>query len=286
MNSKVRIELRVLLWICSSLSLVNSPLAKANAIIVPNYMANEYGANNVAPFDIAAIYDSSMRYQEMFDASQFGNVVAGGEYITQIAFRAGSLDGPFTASIQNIQFDLTTTANTSLSLTFADNVGADDTTVFSGSWSFSSAGAAPGRQPAGGPAPAIFDIVLNLTTPFFYNPANGNLVLDLRNFSGGQTAYFDAAFQSNPSGAVISSVWAGDAAATSTSSGQSAAVGPVAQFTFRPNPVPEPSAMGLELTCLGFLLTWRFSKTSRNGMRGHIQESSLSISEQTNANMG
>jgi hypothetical protein len=251
----------------------NIPCAEAQTIIVPNNMANAYGANNVNPFDIAAVYASSMRYQEMFGASQFGTVAAGGEYITQIAFRAGSLDGPFSA--------MTTTENAALSLVFGDNVGADDTTVFSGAWSFSSAGAAQGQ-----PGPSNFDILLNLTTPFFYNPANGNLVLDVRNFSGGQTAYFDAAFQSNPSGAVVTSVWANNVAATSTSSGQSAAVGPVAQFTFRPNPVPEPSAMGLELSGFGLLLIWTFSKVSRNGKRGYFQRPSVSISEQTNANRG
>lgn len=253
MKAATRLKLGIPFWMFLILSLVNTQLVKAIAIIVPNNMANIYGADNVAPFDIAAIYASSMRYQEMFDASQFTNVAAGGEYISQIAFRAGSLDGPFSATLQSIQFDLSTTANNSLSLTFADNVGVNNTTVFSGTWSFSSAGAVPGREGAGGPAPAVFDIVLYLTTPFFYNPANGNLVLDVRNFSGGQTAYFDDSWQN---GEGVSSVWSNDVSALATTSGQSSVVGLITQFTFSATPIPEPSPLVLVIIYSTTFAAW------------------------------
>ena len=46
--------------------------------------------------------------------------------------------------------------------------------------------------PTGGPKD--FDIVINFTTPFLYNPFLGNLLLDVRNFGGGLTTQFDAQF--------------------------------------------------------------------------------------------
>ena len=61
--------------------------------------------------------------------------------------------------------------------------------IFSGALAFSSAFTGP----AGGPKD--FDILVDLTTPFFYNPALGNLLLDVRNFSGEPTppsTFFDA----------------------------------------------------------------------------------------------
>jgi hypothetical protein len=168
-----------------------------------------------------------MRYQQMYDASQFASVANGGEYITQINFRAASIDGAFSTTLQNMHFNLTTTASMSLNSTFAENVGSDDTTVFSGSWSFSSAGGSAG--------PSVFDIVLNLTTPFFYNPANGNLVLDIKNFGGGDSVYFDDAY--NDGG--VTRAYSGDVFDPSAENSDNE--GLVTQFTF--SPVPEPASL-------------------------------------------
>src|ERR1039458_5715746 len=232
MNAGTSLKRTILLRIVFSFILFNLQLVGAQTIVAPNNLANTYGGSaNVAPFDIGNFYISSMRYQQMYDATQFGGVATGGEYITRIAFRAASIDNAFSDNtLQSIQFDLSTTANTGLSSTFADNVGADDTMVFNGSWTFSSAGGAAG--------PSVFDIVLNLTTPFFYNPANGNLVLDVRNIGGGNSAYFDDSYMA---GEGISRVWSRDVSASTAISSDE--IGLVTQFTF--SPVPEPSVLGL-----------------------------------------
>jgi hypothetical protein len=75
--------------------------------------------------------------------------------------------GPFTFSLSTTTADWNT-----LSSTYAANIGADNTTVFNGSLS----------QPwAFGDTPTI-----SFTTPFTYNPADGNLLLDVvANTSGG-----------------------------------------------------------------------------------------------------
>src|SRR2546428_167253 len=40
--------------------------------------------------------------------------------------------------------------------------------------------------------PKEFDIIVNLTTPFFYNPKLGSLLMDVRNVGRGTTTQFDA----------------------------------------------------------------------------------------------
>jgi hypothetical protein len=109
--------------------------------------------------------------------------------ITGLAFRPDAFTGAaFSTTLSNVSIFLTTTTNApdALSSTFANNEGADKTLVHSGSLSLSSADTGP----AGGPK--AFDIVINLTTPFLYNPGSGNLLLEVQNFGGGTTTFFDA----------------------------------------------------------------------------------------------
>ena len=61
-----------------------------------------------------------------------------------------------------------------MSTTFADNVGPDNTLVFSGPFTAASPGC-PQNLPV-----CPFDININFTTPFLYNPMQGRLLLDLK----------------------------------------------------------------------------------------------------------
>jgi hypothetical protein len=147
-------------------------LAQAGTIVVPNSLSSAEGnSNNEWPFR------DSQRYQQVYAASQFGS----GGLITQIAFRPDVTFGnAFSMTIANIQIDLSTTSATpdGLSDTFASNVGADDIVVYAGAFAVSTSFTGPAS------GPKAFDIIINLTTPFFYNPSLGNLLLDVRNFSG------------------------------------------------------------------------------------------------------
>ena len=89
--------------------------------------------------------------------------------------------------MSNVSIFLMTTANgpDALSTNFADNEGIDKTLVHSGPLSLSSANIGS----AGGPK--AFDIVINLTTAFLYNPALGNLLLEVQNLEDGGTTPFD-----------------------------------------------------------------------------------------------
>jgi hypothetical protein len=102
--------------------------------------------------------------------------------ITGISFRAtpGSAPGPFagnSVSVSDLIVKLSSTAVSANeasglqpSATFAANLGADAATVFSGAATFTTAATGKGAQP--------FDYTLTFATPFTYNPAAGNLLVD------------------------------------------------------------------------------------------------------------
>src|SRR5437879_3955989 len=104
-----------------------------------------------------------------------------------------------------------------------------------------------------GPAvgPKDFDICITLMTPFIYDPANGNLLMDVRNTGGGATTQFDA---EETFGDSISRVW-NTSSADATGNPDTLAL--VTQFSFTPVAVPEPSAyVAFAAGALGLLL-WR-----------------------------
>jgi len=154
-----------------------------STLVVPNASANVEGnINNTYPFNIGAI---TMRYQQVYAAAEFATMPAGGALITGIAFRPDGVWGGFSTTLPAIQIEFSTTASApdGLSATFTNNPGPNNAVVFNGPLTLSSAAAG---------SPRAFDIIIPLTTPFFYNPAAGNLLLDLRNIGGGLTTQFDA----------------------------------------------------------------------------------------------
>lgn len=119
-----------------------------------------------------------VRYQQVYAASAFSNLPPGGALLTRIFFRA-DCGSSRVFTVTNLQVNLSTTSRgpDDLSSNFVENIGSDDTVVFSSKPWFT-----PG---SGGCTPTVpigfqKDIVLDL--PFFYNPARGNLLLDLRNW--------------------------------------------------------------------------------------------------------
>src|SRR5580704_9366006 len=100
-------------------------------LIVPNEWSTAQGdAGNLFPL----FSSKPIRYQQVFDASQFSRLTPGGGLINRIAFRGHGPGVPFTGTVPQLQVNLSTTQKSpdGLSSTFADNVGPDDTRVFSG----------------------------------------------------------------------------------------------------------------------------------------------------------
>ena len=150
----------------------------AGPLIVPNEWTSAQGTTgNLLPLFSA----QPIRYQQVFDASQFSRLSPGGGLINRIAFRGHGPGVPFAGTVPQLQVNLSTTAKSpdALSSTFAGNVGADDVQVFSGP--LQAAVTFSGD-------PTKFEVVVNFTTPFFYDPAKGNLLLDVRNSQGGTEA--------------------------------------------------------------------------------------------------
>jgi hypothetical protein len=144
-------------------------------LVVPNQWTSVQGdTGNLFPL----FSSQPIRYQEVFDASQFSRLNPGGGLINRIAFRGHGPGTPFTGTVAQLQINLSTTSKVpdALSSTFAENVGPDDTQVFSGP--VQTAVTFTGD-------PTNFEVVIIFTTPFFYDPAKGNLLLDVRNMQGG-----------------------------------------------------------------------------------------------------
>jgi hypothetical protein len=162
--------------------------AMADTVVAPGDLTSMEGdSNNAYPFNISDFSLTSQRYQQVYNSSLFSSLPAGGVIITGIAFRVDDGTGHnFSSTLPDIQLNLSTTSagEGTLSMTFANNVGANDTIVYArGALSLSG---------TAGSTPNPFNVIINFSQPFLYDPATGNLLLDVRNYGGALTTQFDA----------------------------------------------------------------------------------------------
>jgi hypothetical protein len=144
-----------------------------------------------------------------------------------------------------------------LSTVFAENVGVNNTVVYSGPITFSSAFTGP---PGG---PKDFDVIINFTRPFLYTPTAGNLLADFRTVgylwgSGNPLPVMDFVNGSGTFG-VVSTV----AANINATSGTPGIQGYVTRFTFTAVPEPASLVLGSEMALAllgGAWLRWRRSR--------------------------
>lgn len=223
------------LFAASVLLVVCSSSARADVLVVPNTSATVEGNDdNFGPF-----FSNSVRYQQVYSASQFPSSM-GPLLITQIAFRPdGAVTDPFLFVVAtSVRMDLSTTSSApaTLSTVFANNVGADNKTVFD-NFVFLKV---PVTGPPGGPKDFT---VTFATNPFLYDPSAGNLLLDVRTFQsgGGISAALDAESNS-PFMAHV------DAPSIAAPTGGFFVDGLVTQFQF--TSIPEPSTVLSSLVAL------------------------------------
>ncbi len=147
----------------------------AGPLVVPNEWSKAFGnTGNLFPL----FSSQPMRYQQVFDAAEFSGLNPSGGIINRIAFRGHGPGIPFIGTVPQLQVNLSTTSKApdALSSTFANNVGNDDKQVFSGPYQ---------TQVTYNGDPTNFEVVISFTSPFFYDPTKGNLLLDVRNLQGG-----------------------------------------------------------------------------------------------------
>jgi hypothetical protein len=217
---------------------------RAQVIVVPNTLAtndgNSFGTTPSGP--------TSVREMQIYDASQFG-ALSGPSFLTQFAYRPDRIlgqSGPRSVNLR-IYASTTTRSVAGLSMTFADNLGADNTLVFNGTLNWTT-----GNLPGPGNT-RQFDIVFPCTTPFLYDPAAGNLLLDTQLSGNGQSITLDTV-EGNPTAREIVNT-------TSSTAVTAEFVAPfvqVTQFTF----VPEPSCLSLlTLAAIGMANRRRANRT-------------------------
>jgi hypothetical protein len=163
-------------------SAMGDVVAAAPQFVVPSLLATTEGnANQNYPFNMANDGTQTMRYQQLYAASEFNEAGA----ITAIRFRRNGTAAAFSVTGIDCKVNLgyAATSYATPSSTFADNVGRGTTTVFDGLLSISSNSTT---------TPRTFDVVITLTRPFFYNPTRGDLLLDMFMRSQTATVVFDS----------------------------------------------------------------------------------------------
>jgi len=144
--------------------------AFGQTLVVPNTQATAPGNMPLPPGAKAG------RFQEVIGSGQFPGPVV----ISSIRFRSATGAGAFSANYASYRITLSTTPaypNTNgthilPSLTYANNVGPDATTVFDAPVSGSSSGCAA-------PGPCPFDLVIPFASPFSFDPSKGRLLVDI-----------------------------------------------------------------------------------------------------------
>jgi hypothetical protein len=161
-------------------------------VVHPNaYASSSTGANNAWPF---AYTNGAGDYQQSFEGAQFPGPIA----ISQLGFRYGT-DTVRSGGTVDCKIWLSYCAGpyNALSATFATNLGASPTVVFDG--------IATVPQFTGDPAtPNAFSFFIPLTTPFPYDPSQGDLLMTVETRVAGSTSW--AAFE-RASGAGASRVY-------------------------------------------------------------------------------
>jgi hypothetical protein len=204
-------------------------IAFGNTVVVPNANTSVTANDKSGPIPTTPI---SIRAQTIVHPSQFPQ---GPISISRLSVRAAPGTGPLQVPITgNVYLSTSRTwpdasGNPMLSAAFADNVGPDNTLVFSGTTMIVSPGCA-----GSGPCPFSNDIAF--TQPFIYDPADGPLLIDFQftSYLEQATGQFDV-MDCSASNCVENGV---DAVPVGSSTGSIKFSGTVMQLTYTPYVYP------------------------------------------------
>lgn len=191
------------------------------------------GSGNCFPFSCG--YNGE--YQQVYTGSDFSGPIT----ITGLEFSNTQYNSGTTAIAGTWTFDLSTTtaAWNTLSTTPASNIGSDNTQVFTGSisqaWAFGDT------------------LTFVFATPFTFNPANGNLLLDVQ-ASGVTSTGGNLFFDYDGSGSGVFGRYF---------NGQTATDGLVTGFMTNAQSVPEPGSLAVFGLGLGLLALGGFAASAK-----------------------
>jgi hypothetical protein len=134
-------------------------------------------ADSEAPDRTGGNHPEAARQQGIAHRSEFDTLPVGGAWLTEIRYRPdGAVPVGEVASFGRVQFSLSVTQVDPLhmSFTFADNITGTPIVVYNAAWSSTVINPDP---PGAGTRP--FDFRIPLESPYFYNPAEGNLLYDI-----------------------------------------------------------------------------------------------------------
>ncbi len=147
--------------------------SSGDSVFSPDIPLSSANGGGRGPFLMTSDSAPSYRLQEVHGAADFARADNLTLLITGMSYAARLGSAPIDVTVSSVEIHLSTTTRNpdSLSFTFAENIGANETTVFSGSLRLYDT------------APGDYGIQIEFQTPFLYDYRAGNLLLDVRNFA-------------------------------------------------------------------------------------------------------
>lgn len=139
-------------------------------VVLPPEFADAEGDSQSSPTAPPA------RFQALYEASYFPELPEEQRWISAFAYRPdASVSRPVSGITRDHELRLSTTdvSPSNIRLTFDENVGPDETLVYSGPVVNSTQNVGPNA------GPKVFDMIVELQTPFYYDPSQGHLLFDL-----------------------------------------------------------------------------------------------------------
>ncbi|MCA9213961.1 MAG: hypothetical protein KDB27_12905 [Planctomycetales bacterium] len=162
-----------LAFVLCLVSLQHAVSAQEIKLVVPNVLENVEGNVDVTPDELDLVFQNGLRIQTVYPASEFESLPSSYRWLVGNRARPDrNVTSQRTVEQTNWLIRISTTQKSpeDLSLVFDENIGPDELVVFDGPLTLTT-------DPIGLPRP--FDYVIDYNTPFFYDPGQGNLLIDI-----------------------------------------------------------------------------------------------------------